>query len=147
MSDDLHTGGIDIPDDAFADIDTGDGSIEAVDTDEFTTYDAAAKRVLFAYRERLDDELRAAWRAGYDYVFVATERFETAPLDRADAGEVSLPGTLVYPSDDPRPHRVELLLEDYRVDRYDLRGVTRQEIRDALDYGTTRGRDEVVVRD
>lgn len=86
-----------------------------------TAVESAAESIA----DRLDYELRAAWRAGYDYLDVIHDPY-TALHHPDDAFRI---GMYVWPHSNPEqdwPPR-------YRVERYDLRTVTSEEMRAALE--------------
>ena len=83
----------------------------------------AADRAAKAFAERIEQELRGAWRAGYDYVHVYDE------LPSGEPGETFTLRQYVLPSNGEQPPRPPEL--QYRH-TYDLTSVSDAEIRAAI---------------
>ena len=83
-----------------------------------------------AMTERLDYELRGAWRAGYDYVHVYGE--PPGFRSHADVSEQFAVRQYVLPSNQEQPPRPET--RQYRY-TYDLGSVPDDEIRAAIREG------------
>jgi hypothetical protein len=94
--------------------------------------DSIASDVAIAHAERLEYELRGAWRAGYDYVHVYQESPTPRPLASESLEGWSPPTRYVLPSD--RQGRPDPNGLDYQH-TYDLTsvpdGVLQEAIRDA----------------
>ena len=87
----------------------------------------ATTRVAEAFAERLEYELRGAWRAGYDYVHV----YGDGPGDirSVELNEQFSVTQYILPSNQKQPPRPQT--REYRY-TYDLTSVSDAEIREAI---------------
>ena len=82
--------------------------------------------------ERLEYELRGAWRVGYDYVHIYDE-----PPSPPESGSFAL-RQYVLPTDLERPPRPPELIYRYT---YDLNSVSDEEIREAIRRSVQAGKE------
>lgn len=87
------------------------------------TYTGVMERATRAMAERLDYELRGAWRAGYDYVHVYDE-----PPSPPESGTFAL-RRYVLPTDEERPPRPSSLIYRYT---YNIGSTPDEAIRETI---------------
>jgi len=101
---------------------------EMSDVDNLVTEAAASMRE--AVIERLEWELRAAWRAGYDFLHVVSDHGVPPASNPASVSARDITVSRAYiPSN---ASRLSMPRTSLTVERYDLREVTSAEVDDVI---------------
>jgi len=102
---------------------------EVTDADELMT--EAVASMTKAVIGRLELELHGAWRAGYNFLYVVTDRGTLSPSAARGSFSTDDAGvSKVYiPSQSPRLRPPD---QSVKVERYDLRDVTRAEVENTI---------------